>query len=73
MLTPEIRDDLDKIVAAGLRQGGVINDITVFNFYAGLRAREKTEEIHSAIFSYLEENGVLVVNDGVEIEGGGER
>ncbi|MBQ8822661.1 MAG: DUF262 domain-containing protein [Lachnospiraceae bacterium] len=70
MLTPEIRDDLDKIVAAGLRQGGVINDITVFNFYAGLRAKEKTEEIHSAIFSYLEENGVLVVNDGVEIEGG---
>lgn len=69
MLTPEIKEDLDKIVKMGARQGNVINDIIVSNFYASLSTEHKVEENYSAIARYLEENGILIINDGVEIDG----
>lgn len=69
MLTPDIKEDLNKIVEMGNRQGGVLNDIIVSNFYIGLSSEQQTEENYSAVLRYLDENGILIVNDGVEVEG----
>lgn len=68
MLTAEIKEDLDKIVAIGARQGGILNDIIVSNFYIGLSTEKRTEENYNEILRYLEDNGIVVVNDGVEVD-----
>lgn len=68
MLTAKIKEDLDKIVAIGTRQGGVLNDIIVSNFYVELPTEMRTEENHDEILRYLEDKGIVVVNDGVEVD-----
>lgn len=70
MLTEEQREDLDKLVAIGQRQGGNLNAIIVYNFYVGLPTAIQTEEAYSEIARYLEENGITVVNDEVDVDDG---
>lgn len=75
MLAKEIREDLECLSDIGKEQGGSLNDIMVSNFYAGLPKAVRTEETYNEMLRFLEEKGITVVSDGVEVdsnEGNGE-
>lgn len=68
MLTAGIKEDLDKLVNIGNGKGGILNDMMVSNFYAGLPSSVKTEENYNEMMRYLENKGILIISDGVEAD-----
>lgn len=68
MLTAEIKEDLDRLVNIGDGKGGILNEMMVSNFYAGLPSSVKAEENYNEMMRYLENKGVLIISDEVEAD-----
>lgn len=68
MLTAGIKEDLDKLVNIGNDKGGILNEMMVSNFYAGIPSSVKTDENYNEMMRYLENEGILIISDGVEID-----
>ena len=72
MLTDKEKADLDKLIAIGREQAGKLNSMLIVNYYLSLPSAMQTEEVHSEITGYLEEAGIEIVNDGVEVDSVGD-
>lgn len=68
MLTEKIASELEKLVDIGKQHGYRINAVTFFNIYASLPSAERTDEILNKMKDYLNQNGIEMIADEVEIE-----
>lgn len=68
MISNRIKDELNKLVQIAKKQDYKINSITFYNIFAALPSSDKTDEVLSEMESYMIENNVSIVSDGVEIE-----
>lgn len=71
MLGDNNRIDLDKLVEIGKSQYGKLNSILVMNFYLSLPADNRTEDTYEEIIVYLDNAGIEVISDGVEVDEAG--
>lgn len=68
MLTEKIMSELEKLVDIGKQNGYQINAITFFNIYASLPSAQRTDDTLIEMKDYLNQNGIEMIADEVEIE-----
>lgn len=52
----------------GKRQAGKLSSMIVSNYFVGFPSEKQTEAIYQEMISYLEQNGIEIIDDGSEIE-----
>lgn len=68
MLTEKIKTELQELVEIGKKNNYKVNAITFFNIYANLPAAKKNEEMYLEMKEFLNQSGIELVSDEIEIE-----
>lgn len=68
MFDEKEKKDLNLLIEMGRKQAGKLSSMIISNYFVGFSSEKQTENTYNEMIAYLEQAGVEIVNDSLEIE-----